>query len=285
MRYLSDIHLEFYKTAEYTVANIERSLPKDQCEVLVLPGDIGQPFKSNYFEFLKAMDEKFDKVFVLPGNHEYYNTRRSLDQVNAHIEDLCVNQLSNTTFLSNKVEFYKGYYFVGATQWGDLSGTDAQKFKINDTAAIKDMTAKLFTELYEKDKQFLEQSLNEIAVKNAKNLETLNARNVIVLTHHLPSYALTTKEFLAPPFPSYSGWFSGNLDPIIRTHQNMLKFWVYGHTHTASAQKLKFNADGKTESSMVSLREEEPDTCLFLCNPLGYPRENEILDYDASVTL
>jgi metallophosphoesterase superfamily enzyme len=38
--------------------------------------DIGQPRKKDYLDFLKAQAERFERVFVITGNHEYYSSDR-----------------------------------------------------------------------------------------------------------------------------------------------------------------------------------------------------------------
>jgi hypothetical protein len=38
--------------------------------------DIGHPKKENYFAFLAAQAARFERVFVVTGNHEYYTSDR-----------------------------------------------------------------------------------------------------------------------------------------------------------------------------------------------------------------
>jgi predicted phosphodiesterase len=67
-QYLSDIHLEFRK-APIAI--------NKQCENLVLCGDIGHPNTYIYNSFLTQCAKTFTNVFVVFGNHEYYNTQES----------------------------------------------------------------------------------------------------------------------------------------------------------------------------------------------------------------
>jgi len=47
---------------------------KVMADVLCLAGDIGYPYSGIYREFLKQMNSDFKKVFIIAGNHEYYNS-------------------------------------------------------------------------------------------------------------------------------------------------------------------------------------------------------------------
>jgi hypothetical protein len=40
--------------------------------------DIGQPRKKDYLEFLKTQAARFERVFLVTGNHEYYASDRYL---------------------------------------------------------------------------------------------------------------------------------------------------------------------------------------------------------------
>jgi len=61
LQFSSDIHLE-------------RGYKRDIIPIkpyLVLAGDIGYPNQDSYKQFLLGMSHKFDKVFVISGNHEF----------------------------------------------------------------------------------------------------------------------------------------------------------------------------------------------------------------------
>jgi len=62
-QYVSDLHLEFRKK----VLRIPPVAP-----FLLLAGDIGYPCRSLYREFLRYAAHDFEKVFLVAGNHEFY---------------------------------------------------------------------------------------------------------------------------------------------------------------------------------------------------------------------
>lgn len=67
---ISDLHLEYKKECPQFYKWPE--LPR-LCPNLALLGDIGRPFEASYIDFLDAQAKKFENVFVVAGNHEFYN--------------------------------------------------------------------------------------------------------------------------------------------------------------------------------------------------------------------
>ena len=108
----SDLHLEFGPLA----------LPGG--EVLILAGDIceyrtfkkRQSFVTDFFEKHCA---KYDRVFMVSGNHESYHHR--LDKTH---EDFKAILPSNVTILENETVDYNGVVFIGATLLTDLNQND-----------------------------------------------------------------------------------------------------------------------------------------------------------------
>lgn len=65
LQFCSDIHVEF---------GTEGFL-KPEAPFLALLGDIGLTAESDYRTYLLKQSEKFEKVFVIAGNHEFYNVK------------------------------------------------------------------------------------------------------------------------------------------------------------------------------------------------------------------
>lgn len=85
--YISDVHTELRKTQESITY-----IGPNKCDVLVLAGDIGNPFKqdNSYRRFLEACTEKAKHTLVVAGNHEYYQDNRySIGQTKSKIMSLC----------------------------------------------------------------------------------------------------------------------------------------------------------------------------------------------------
>jgi len=102
IQYISDIHLEF-------LTNTPKVIPR--ADVLCLVGDIGYPFSKIYKKFLTEMNNLFKKVFLITGNHEYYNLGPNFGKDMLMIEEkiqkvITENNLNNITFLNDTYEDY-----------------------------------------------------------------------------------------------------------------------------------------------------------------------------------
>jgi hypothetical protein len=81
LKYVSDLHLE---------RKIKRNIVADK-PYLLLAGDIGYPSDNVYRDFLHEMSYKFDKVFIIAGNHEFdkLNDKNDITPVINTINEIC----------------------------------------------------------------------------------------------------------------------------------------------------------------------------------------------------
>lgn len=189
LQYISDIHLE-YRT---TIPNIQ-----PRTNNLALLGDIGHPNKPLYSEFVKYCSKNWDKVILLSGNHEYEQTKYSMKEVDQMIHTI-TNKYPNITYLNNRKLMLDNHLILGTTLWSDSTKT-APGHKIND--------------LHSKSLKWLEE-----------NIKKNSDKDIIVLTHYLPSYKL-----IIPKYYNYKAKFQfyTNLDYLI---EKPVKAWLCGHSH------------------------------------------------------
>lgn len=64
---ISDIHSELSKSIPNLIFPTQN---------IALCGDIGNPFMDTYKKILDICSEHYQHVFVIAGNHEYYNYNR-----------------------------------------------------------------------------------------------------------------------------------------------------------------------------------------------------------------
>jgi len=248
---MSDLHLEFIKShkIEKFLKNIPLCTTDD---ILVLAGDIGNPYSTNYDTFMKFVSKNFAKTFVIAGNHEYYNKIKTIKETTLFLEEY-LTQFHNISFLNNSYEEYRNMYFVGTILWSKVDVNTP--YHINDLYAIPDMSCSVYNKLHNKSVSFLQETLGKVD----------KDKSCVVITHHLPSDSLVDDKYKTQKLLPYSQWFSSNQDTLIETHKNKIKLWIYGHTHTASQKTVH--------------------TIPFLCNPLGYPMENTKYDYEKVIDI
>ena len=234
IHYLSDLHLEFIKTSE--LDNFLKQIEPKYEDICVLAGDIGNPYSKNYDECMKYMNNSFKKTFVITGNHEYYNNGKIIEETNDFLQ-IYFKKYSNISFLNNSYEYYDTYCFVGTTLWSYITNPE---YKINDTKAIKNFDYSKYNKL------------NKIAIDFLEDTVKHNT-NLIIISHHVPSYSLIDAKYKVKQMLPYNQWFYCDMDSFIEANKHKLKCWIYGHTHSQSS----------------TLIENIP----FLCNPIGYPGE------------
>ena len=236
IRYFSDLHLEFLEPIQ--IKGYINKIPPGLDEICVCAGDIGNPYSSHYNEFFEWMSKNFKKIFVIAGNHEYYNNNKTIESTNKYLKDY-FTKFDNISFLSNEYENYENYCWIGTTLWSKI--TEPTK-KINDVYAIMNLDYIKYNQMNVKAVEFLEQTLK------------LNSNsNCVVITHHMPLTYLIDKQYLTPQMKPYNQWFASDLENLILSNKSNIKAWIYGHTHTPLSIKLY--------------------GIPFGCSPIGYPGE------------
>lgn len=236
IQYISDIHLEFLQ-------NIPKVVPR--ADILCLLGDIGYPYSLIYKHFLIEMNNMFKKVFLITGNHEYYNLEhnkgKSMLEIDEYIEYIIKsNNLKNISFLNYTYEEYEGYRFVGLTLWSHISDPN---YLINDFEKINDMSVYLYNELHNISCEFIVENILESELP------------IVMLTHHLPSYNLIDDKFKEPSMNKFNQCFASDCSKFF---VHPIKLWLYGHTY-------------KPKVSIIN-------DIKFCCNPKGYPDENNSIN-------
>ena len=247
IRYISDIHLEFIESNK--INNLIKQIKQiEKDEICVLAGDIGNPYKEHYKIFMDHISKTFNKTFVICGNHEYYNNKKTIEETNDYLINY-FKQYSNITFLNNSFELYNNYMFIGTTLWSNITNPE---YEINDVYKIKNLNYIKYNELNRNCKLYLDEQIK-------------TNDNIIMITHHMPSYSLIDEKYKVINMNKYNQWFYSDMDKFIEENKDKIKCWIYGHTHMPNFKLLH----------------DIP----FMCNPIGYPNENSKLDFDKTFIL
>jgi len=267
IRLISDIHFELSRNG---LKLINKFIPKftdieqsSEEKVLILAGDIGDPTSKLYKTFITKMSRQYDQVFIVTGNHEYYQsytkkydsnveklssfTRYSIENIDTIIK-LVATSLPNVHFLQRDSFIYNGIRFLGCTLWTKSDPKIA--VYMNDYSNIVDMTPNRCEELHDTDIKWLEEELNKE--------ESSEYKHTVVITHHLPTYKLIADKYVNHPMNSL---FASDLDYLVEK----ANIWCCGHSHMA-----KHVTVGK---------------CRCYLNPVGYSLENTGFNSDMSIMI
>lgn len=213
-------------------------------EVLILAGDIcearsytkelhetklvdREPGAFPCYDFFEYECSKYEKVFMVMGNHEHYHGR--FDKT---YEVLKQTLPSNITLLENEVEEYKGIMFLGATLWTDLNKYDPitawhLKSAMNDYRVVQNhykdknlyhkLTPEFTGDVHRKSKQYFRTVL-----------EDNKDKPFVVITHHAPSFQSVNEKYKHDT--TMNGGYASDMSEFVLDHEN-IKMWVHGHMH------------------------------------------------------
>jgi predicted phosphohydrolase len=213
----SDLHLEKH---DISISDFELII-KPVAKILILAGDIGNPFETIFKHFITYCSTNFKYVLFISGNHEYYYS--DMDTVDNHLNSL-FNQFVNVIYLNNETFQFEDILFVGTTLWTKLDDT-LQSHDLNcmmDYKYIKDFTPSIQKSLFNKNLTFIESKLKH--------------NSCIIISHHAPSFKCIEDKYINDKFISC---FSSNLDYLFE-NPNLIG-WVYGHLHNNYINYTKSN--------------------------------------------
>lgn len=244
IQYASDLHLEFADNSRF----LKEHPLAVAGDILVLAGDIGYLGDDNYSKhpFWSWAADNYAQVIVIPGNHEFY---KGFD-LNTLYNGWQLQIRSNIHCYYNSVIKLDNTDLITTTLWGQIRLEDAFQIEnaITDFKRIRHGENILdwvrFNEEHSRCFQFLCES-----VKNSK------AQNIIVASHHVPSYELNAPEFKGSRL---NGAFTAELGDYIAA--SSINYWIYGHSHRNINHRI-----GQT---------------LCLSNQLGYVFANEHLSFN-----
>jgi predicted phosphodiesterase len=266
IQYVSDLHLEFYEKAVFP------QLVTPNARYLALAGDIGQPGSRVFQSFLSYVSGNWDRVFYVPGNHEYYakqpapkwkynqptpfherhqNLRESVEPYkNIHLLDsLCPSYLCEEENVA----------IVGSTLWSHVPDerlVDA-RLEMNDYnyipfchSARTELDGKVYGEIRPLHPVDTNQFHTDHRRSISEQIDIWKRRgaNVCMITHHMPSFSLVSPRYRKHHL---NCCFASSCEDLMQPH---VKAWIYGHTHNAAVTAI-----GNT---------------ITACNARGYPNES-----------
>jgi Icc-related predicted phosphoesterase len=238
---VSDLHLDVSGYQELPGGEVlilagdiceARSIRKDHHSTKLLSDQPITQYPSS--EFFKYECAKYEKVFMVMGNHEHYHGRfdKTYNELKSMLPD-------NVTLLEDEVEEYNGVMFMGATLWTDLNKRDPitawhLKSAMNDFKVVQNfypakslyhkLTPEHTAEVHFKTKQYFKMMLEEHRDKP-----------FVVITHHAPSFESVDDKYKHDS--TMNGGYASDLSEFVLDHEN-IKFWVHGHMHDPVSYKI-----------------------------------------------
>lgn len=233
----SDLHTELLST-NHVKKLCKMHFKKDLYSSIILAGDNGKPGDRRYLYVLDWCSRRYKNVFIVAGNHEYYNTDENVVE---NLRTMC-KRFTNIYFLDKNVYCADDYIILGCTLWTCINTFELEYIKkyYNDYNCIKDFDN--MGEWHKADLNWLTNTLEYY-----KN----DARKKIVITHHMPSHSLIDSKYKNSPINS--AFATSDCDELF----SLANYWIYGHTHTSRRSKI--------------------NGCTCICNPIGYRGENHYI--------
>ena len=214
IQYCSDLHLEFLENRNF----LKRQPIESVGEIVLLAGDI-LPFSLHKQpdEFIDFIADRFEAVYWIPGNHEYYHF--DLEMI---ASPLFEKIRSNVFLINNQIITYKNTNIICTTLWSSISTQNqvAVQQSVNDFHLIlkngNKLTTDDFNQLHQTDLAFLKNAV-------AQN----DAEKTIVMTHHVPTLMNYPQQYVSS---NINEAFAVELYDFIENSE--VTYWIYGHHHS-----------------------------------------------------
>ncbi|MDH6305900.1 putative phosphodiesterase [Parabacteroides sp. PF5-5] len=244
IQYASDLHLEFHDNSRF----LKESPLIPVGDILILAGDIGYLNDDNYSKhpFWDWASENFKQVIVAVGNHELYKYYDLAKMPHGLVYSI----RENVKCYYNDVISIEDTDIIVSTLWAKIPLEEAYLTErgVTDFHRIlfngEILTFADFNREHDNCFRFIR---NEVAKSTAKH--------IIVVTHHVPSFQLTSPDFAGSKI---NGAFTVELKEYIES--SPIEYWIYGHSHR--------NIDKQIGNACC------------VSNQLGYVSHNEHLTFD-----
>lgn len=233
--YASDIHLEFNDLPDEDIPRGNNMILAG--DIFTIPQLSRDNHRQRVLTFLENVSKKFDRVFFLTGNHEFYG---------AKIDD---DQNLSEVLPKNFIHLYRGSSYdldentviVGGTLWTDMKGADPGIMSLvgrgmNDFHYIYKPAGPASGRYSVFSTSDAVEIFRETFARIEKLVRDNSSKNIIVATHHAPSLKGVSNRYGSVNNPINFGYYT-QLDAFIKANPQ-IKYWVHGHTHCQHKKKI-----------------------------------------------
>lgn len=281
LRIFSDLHFNKYPDIKDLFEKLDfyyKNVNKDE-EILIIAGDIGVAtekdelgnlrINSGYSQVLKYLKTRWNRVILIPGNHEYYESgeiilndeisENKIIEVNNLISNECEKYMID--FLNKDIIEIDGYTFMGCTLWSDM---DKSLFDKLNRKNWNFTTHSELIETHKNHKEWIERNLEKFKMRDDSNIKSYSDK-VVVITHYLPTFSLLHSKYTRGKYTHTTSAYVCDLDCLIEKYDYLVPIWICGHSHMTRYSRI-----GKT--------------FLFNC-PIGNPWESDNYIFQDTIDL
>lgn len=235
-QYMSDLHLEVGQ--QYLTFDFDRTAPN-----LILAGDIGRLIDyEGYLAFLQKQTARYEHVFLVLGNHEFYGTSfeagvayaRQLEKELSLDGKLVL--LHRNTFILEEPKSSNVVAVLGCPLWSHITEASAPAVRavVSDFKKIEHWTIDTHNAAHTEDLHWLRQ---EVATLQRDKPHA----SILVVTHHAPLLDRTAspQHNDSPVKQAFATDVLLSGDGARERMWSQVTHWVFGHTHWTTQFKVK----------------------------------------------
>ena len=219
----SDIHIENW--------NKLPDLPVN-AKYLFLAGDICQIYNPMFYPFLDSCSKRWEKVFYVPGNHEYFSQKNNLNVLEFEYKYRIQEKYKNIFYLNNEFAPLNDEINVyGTTFWTipPFKRTHEARNYINDYHSITYFNEELQYTV-KLDIGYVK-NMSNVSFSKLQDYLSEEVKKTIVVTHFPPSTSGTSAPYYLYQERLMNSYFAWPDDTLKNFKLNNVLCWISGHTH------------------------------------------------------
>lgn len=222
---MSDLHLEVGQ--QYLTFEFDVTAPN-----LILAGDIGRLIDyEGYTSFLRKQISRYDRVFLVLGNHEFYGLSFEDGLARARaLEKQPVLEGKVVLLQQDTFAFDDDRVIMGCCLWSFIPEDSAPAIAavVNDFKMIEGWTIEKHNSAHSEDLSWLRQEVPRCKPNS----------EILVVTHHAPLIGKTASP-QHKNSPIKSAFATDLLSNTRADSWSRVKYWVFGHTHWTTQLKVR----------------------------------------------
>ena len=221
--YASDLHIEFPQNYNYIYSEllkIKSNFNKDE-DILLLLGDTfvirNYSIKNNIFDLLSEM---FKDVYILFGNHEFYDGYDI-----SLIENEYFKKIRKNVYLVNNITFnYDNHKIILSTLFSNI--------RLENSLTVSKGMNDFYRIRYKKELLTVTQ-YNRLHRSNLQFVKDNIVDNCVIGTHYVPTTYVSEPRYKTSKIKD--GFVTELFDLI---YDNNIKYWLYGHNHYTNEKEI-----------------------------------------------